>query len=102
MANQGDNQEISTSLGSTEPVPSRQCGHEDKRLLSPIQDKFTNQRRAHYGVTPAFAINSGGDNLEDSDVNDVPTPNNPTTLERIRGSNSDSCPETSFGRAMCA
>jgi hypothetical protein len=82
MANQGSNQEISTSLGSVEPVPSRQCGHEDKRLLSPTQDEFTNQRRAHYGEDPAFVMHSGGDNLADN-VNDVKTPANPTKADRI-------------------
>ena len=101
MALQANNQEISTSLASVEGVPSRQTGRENKGLLSPTQDELTELRRAHYGQND---VRERLGNIEDCDfrVNNVPTPNNPTRDERIRGSNSDNNPETGFGRAMCA
>jgi hypothetical protein len=83
--------------GRTEISSNRTIGQEDKGLLSPTQDDMTDERRAKYGQNQEFNSN-GGDQVADSDVNDVKTPNNPTMLEQIRRP----FKETSYGMAMCA
>jgi hypothetical protein len=90
--------------GNNEPVPHRETGIglNTQHPMSPLDDDFTKKRRSRYGEDPAFSTPTGRDTLADSNVNDTKTPNNPTRDERIRGSNSDSCPETGFGRAMSA
>jgi hypothetical protein len=42
---------VNVPRGSVENVPSRQAGKENKGLLSPIQDYFTESRRQKYGET---------------------------------------------------
>jgi hypothetical protein len=70
--------------GNNEPVPHRETGIglNTQHPMSPLDDDFTKKRRSRYGEDPAFAINSGGDNLADN-VNDVKTPANPTKADRI-------------------
>jgi hypothetical protein len=99
MADQTAIQRLSPlDQGSVEGVPSRQTGKEDKGLLSPTQDKNTEDRRAHYGEED-IRIKVGRETDIELKVNQIPTPNNPTRDSRIQGDNSDTGHETGFGRA---
>ena len=70
--------------GSVEPVSHREVGSENKGLLTPTQDKNTNQRRAKYGETPAFNMDLGEQTIPTLEkVNDMPTPKNPTMRDYL-------------------
>jgi hypothetical protein len=85
--------------GTIEGIPSRQTGKENKGLLSPTQDEYTENRRAHYGQNDVRERIGNPDDLS-FNVNDTHLKNNPTRDEKIRGDNSDKGAETGYARVM--
>lgn len=104
MAEQGSNQQISISQGSQESVPSRQAGHENRGLLLPTQDEFTDKRRAHYGEDPTFQIPQAGGALDQTErPNDIKSKlkNNEMTRDQLANlSNEIGAVNTTWGRTM--